>query len=72
MQQSDIDNRFTFHPVKGDQGDTYSSIRAAAKAYVEYLVSVCPDSRELSLAVTHAEESVFWGNAAIARHPKDG
>ncbi len=28
----------------------------------------CPDSRELSLAITHLEEVVFWANAAIARH----
>lgn len=68
LQQTDLDNRFTFHPVKAGQGDTYASVRATAKVFAEYIDSVCPDSRELSLAVTHIEEAVFWANAAIARN----
>ena len=68
MQQADLDNRFTFHPVQGDQGETYSAIRAKAKEFAEFIDARCPDSRELSLAVTHIEESVFWANAAIARN----
>ena len=34
----------------------------------ERLETLCPDSRELALAITKLEEVVFWANAAIARH----
>ena len=68
MQHSDLDNRFTFHPVKDPaQGEVYSLVRAKALDFANFLDSVAPDSRELSLAITHVEESVFWTNAAIAR-----
>lgn len=68
-----IENRFTFHPVRDDaQADMYEAIRADAKALAFDLVGVCPSSRELSLAITHLEEVVFWANAAIARHDKKG
>ena len=32
------------------------------------LVDECPDSRELSVALTKLEEAVMWANAAIARN----
>ena len=32
-----------------------------------FIDSLCPDSREKSLAITKIEESVMWANAAIAR-----
>lgn len=68
MQQSDLDNRFTFHPVKDPaQGEVYSLVRAKAKEFANFVDSVAPDGREKSLAITHIEESVFWTNAAIAR-----
>jgi hypothetical protein len=72
MQSEDLYNRFTFHPVKNpEQGELYSSVRAKAYELAQYLDSVAPDSRELSLAITALEEAVFWTNAAIARHGED-
>jgi hypothetical protein len=68
MDNIDIENRFTFHPASKEQGELYSSIRADARNYAVFLTSNCPASRELSLAVTHLEEAVFWANASIARH----
>ena len=43
-------------------------LRAMAKRYAMVLNTVCPESRELSLAITKLEECVFWANAAIARN----
>lgn len=63
----DISNRFTFHPARGDQAETYAMIREWAKDLALDLNEVCPESRELSLAITHLEEVVFWANASIAR-----
>jgi hypothetical protein len=68
MQQSDLDNRFRFHPAKdAEQGEVYSLVRTKAKEFAEFIDSVAPDGREKSLAITHVEESMFWTNAAIAR-----
>lgn len=36
-----------------------------------WLLGICPDSRELSTALTKLEEAVFWANAAIARNEKN-
>lgn len=69
MNSDDLLNRFTFHPVADPkQGELYSEVRAKALALAQWLDHVSPDSRELSLAITHLEEVVFWTNAAIARH----
>jgi hypothetical protein len=64
----DLNVRFTYHAPFGSQPERYEEIRARALDYADYLLKRCPDSRELSLAITHLEEVVFWANAAIARH----
>lgn len=64
----DLENRFTYHPVIANQGERYQEIRNAAKELSKLLHVNCPTSRELSLALTHLEESVFWANASIARN----
>lgn len=67
MQQSDIDNRFTYHAPKPGQPDIYVMVRAWAKDLANFINEQCPEGREKSLAVTRIEEAVFWANAAIAR-----
>lgn len=64
----DLEKRFTYHPPKEGQPETYSTIRSYALNYAYYLKNTCPSSPELSLAITHLEELVFWANASIARH----
>lgn len=68
MEQSDIDNRFMYHPPKEGQQEKYLVIRAVAKTLAELINSECPESREKSLAMTALEESVMWANSAIARN----
>lgn len=65
--QADLDNRFTFHPVKPGQPDLYEMIRDIAKSYAEFIVENTPAGREQALALTKIEEAVFWANAAVAR-----
>ena len=62
-----IKRNFTYHPPKGDQADRYILIRDKAKELAELLVYNCPESRELSLAMTKLEECVMWANSSIAR-----
>ena len=67
----DLNVRFQYHPPFGDQQGRYQIIRKIAWDYADYLLKNCPDSRELSLAITKLEEVVFWANAAIARHEEE-
>lgn len=64
----DLENRFTHHPPKPGQPEKYEAIRGKAKELAYLIRDLCPESREKSLAMTKAEEAVFWANAAVARH----
>ena len=68
MPTDDITRRFTYHPPKDRQAERYREIRAAGLDLAELLTAECPQSRELSLALTKLEEAVMWANAAIARN----
>lgn len=68
MDQADLNNRFTYHPPKGDQADRYQLIRAKASGLAGVISQHAPDSREKSLAITHLEDAMMWANAAIARN----
>lgn len=63
----EIITRFTYHPPKEGQPEKYERIRGKARKLAELLIAECPDSRELSLALTHLEEATMWANASIAR-----
>lgn len=64
----DLENRFTYHAPKENQPMRYEEIRQRAKELAESLVALCPESRELSLALTNLEQAVMWANASIARN----
>jgi len=71
MDIADLENRFTFHPAAEGQVAKYKLIRRFGLDFSANLDRWCPDSRELSLAITKIEEAVFWANAAIARNEKE-
>lgn len=66
--RADIANRFQYHPPKEGQPEKYSVIRSGFATIAFYLLDTCPQSRELSLALTNLEQAQFWANAAIARN----
>lgn len=68
MDAKDLENRFTYHPPKGNQAERYTEIRNRVKTLAEFLNSELPECREKALAFTHLEEAVFWCNASIARN----
>jgi hypothetical protein len=73
MDQADIDNRFGYHPPKhSGQIAKYADLRDLACKFATVLNSLCPDSREKSLAITKLEEVVMWANASIARNEWHG
>lgn len=63
-----ITRDFTYHAPSRAQVGVYAEIRDRARTQAFYLLTVAPQSRELSLALSALEESVFWANAAIARN----
>jgi hypothetical protein len=67
IDQNELDVRFTYHSPRDDQPRKYTMLREQAKELAEGMVMDCPQSRELSLALTHLEQAVMWANAAIAR-----
>ena len=69
MDRVDLDNRFTYHPPRDALDvERYQEVRGRAKELAFFFNTACPDSRELSTAITKLEEAVFWANASIARH----
>lgn len=68
MLTADLENRFAFHAADTAKRDEHAAIRRACLEAAIQLDLRCPDSRELSLAITHLEEAMMWANAALARH----
>jgi hypothetical protein len=69
MIQSDLDNRFAFHPatIANNRGEAHASVREQCREMATFINALVPEGREKSLAITHLEEVMMWANAAIAR-----
>ena len=68
MTKHDIEKKFSYHSPKEGQPEKYTAIRNEAKHLAYTLHTLCPESREKSLAMTKLEEAIMWANAAIARN----
>ena len=60
-------NDVKFHPATPDTGPRHDRVRALCLDTARELLELCPESRELSLALTALEETMHWANAAIAK-----
>ena len=63
-----LENNFTYHAPKGDQAERYEHLREVGKKLAQDIMSMTPESREQSLALTKLEEAIMWANAGIARN----
>ena len=70
MDKETIENNFTYHAPINDQTERYSNIRTEARILAKTINTLCPESREKSLAFTNLEQAVMWANASIARNEK--
>jgi hypothetical protein len=60
---------FTNHPPSGPEVVArFEGCRDAALAMGDALIDLCPQGRELSLALTHLEQALMFARAAIARN----
>lgn len=72
MQESDITNRFSFHPVQNpEQAALYEEMRAKALELALYYNSVVIGPRELALALTNLQEASMWAIAGVACNYKE-
>lgn len=71
LNREEMEIRFTYHAPTEGQPEIYKLIRDQALDSAIMLQKLCPQSRELSLAITKLEESVMWANAAVARRSED-
>ncbi|QJC53067.1 hypothetical protein HGI30_16795 [Paenibacillus albicereus] len=63
-----LENNFSYHAPQPGQPEKYEELRSSAKELAYIIKSLCPDSREQSLALTNLEQALMWANAAIARN----
>jgi hypothetical protein len=71
MTGKQIENAFTYHAPSGTQTTLYQEIRDVAKKLACTIDTLCPESREKSLALTNLQQAVFWANASIAINEKE-
>lgn len=65
----ELSRRFAYHPPSSEEVATkHQQVRYAAELLAATYTDLCPESRELALALTKLEEAMFWANAAVARH----
>lgn len=69
LTPQELDNRFSYHGPNEYDKQTHEHVRGYLKDVARVFDSMLPDGREKALAITHLEETMFWANAAIARHP---
>lgn len=69
MDATELANRFAYHPPKDDGvKEVHEDIREVCVAVALALNEYLPESREKSLALTAAQETMMWANASIAIH----
>ena len=68
MEQNELENIFTYHPVKEGQDEKYKALRARGLEMAQLIFELCPSSRERSVAITKLQEVIMFSNASIAIH----
>lgn len=64
-----IEHNMTNHaPANEDIVARFEALREFAKTFSHAIVDLCPEGRDRSLALTHAEDALMRGVAAIARN----
>jgi hypothetical protein len=68
MNTSDLRNRFTHHPPKGDQQARYEQLREAGLQLAMQILAFTPPSPEQTEAIDLLDLAINKANAAIARN----
>lgn len=68
QQADDLGNRFAYHYPTGGKAAKHEEVREACLRVATELTNVCPEGRELSVALKSLEDAMMWANASIARN----
>lgn len=71
LTQHEIEERFGFHKatIEGAEATKpkHAILRERFKEFAQLLDDICPDSRQLSIALTELESASMWAHKAIAQ-----
>jgi hypothetical protein len=67
LSREELKTRFTYHEPDDKKLEQYDRVRKMFLELATELWQNCPESRELSIAISRLEEAQFWTNASIAR-----
>lgn len=62
----ELDNRFRYHKPDAEKSQRHSAVTELTLQLAKELRDLCPEGRNLSLALTHLEDVRMRANAAIA------
>jgi hypothetical protein len=65
--EQELRGRFQGHALDDERGAAVMEVRDLCLDLALRLNDLAPDGREKSVAVTHLEDVMHWGNKAIAR-----
>lgn len=68
MNESYLEDIFTYHAPHGDQVERYQMIRAEGKRLARLILEQTPASPEQTLAIRGIQSAIHMANAAIAIH----
>lgn len=69
MDDLELIRRFTYRAPDDNAKRRHERIKAEALHFARVLNETCPDSRELSLAITELEQATMFANKAVATNP---
>lgn len=70
IQQTDIDNWFTYHAPNPDQQEAYTALRTKAKELAELFNAYASDCADKTAAMRELRNTVMAMNLAIACNAK--
>lgn len=68
QQAENLSRIFRYHPPTGGKAAKHEAVREGCLKLAIELSNLCPESRELSMAITHLDQCMMAANAAVARY----
>ncbi len=64
--EEEILDRIRYHEPSDLGVEKLAQLESEAQRFLEAITEICPDGRELALAMTNAEQAKMWAAKAIA------
>lgn len=70
IDQTNIKDVLSYHPLDENQRDSIDELRAAAKVFGDAILQHAPPSQDRQQALTHLRAALFWANSSVALEGK--